>query len=62
MNPIVLEQSGYSMLNRNCELHTIPCCLEYGISFMPYRALQSGFLRFAERAAIPPDHYLYEAI
>ena len=25
-------------------------------------ALQSGFLRFAERAAIPPDHYLYEAI
>lgn len=44
MNPIVLEQSGYSMLNRSRELDTIQCCLEYGISFMPYRALQSGFL------------------
>ena len=43
-HPIVLEQSGYSMINRSRELDTIPCCLEYGISFMPYRALQSGFL------------------
>ena len=43
MNPIVLEQSGYSMLTRSSELDRIPCCLDYGISFMPYRALQSGF-------------------
>ncbi len=57
MNPIVLEQSGYSMLNRSCELDTIPCCLEYGISFMPYRALQSGFLagRYKKGEPVPPD-------
>ncbi len=57
MNPIVLEQSGYSMLNRSCELDRIPCCLEYGISFMPYRALQSGFLadRYKKGEPIPQD-------
>ncbi len=57
MNPIVLEQSGYSMLNRKCELDTIPCCLEYGISFMPYRALQSGFLsgRYKKGEPVPED-------
>lgn len=56
-NPIVLEQSGYSMLNRSCELDSIPCCLEYGISFMPYRALQSGFLsgRYKKGEPIPDD-------
>ena len=57
MNPIVLEQSGYSMLNRSCELDRIPCCLEYGISFMPYRALQSGFLsgRYKKGEPVPED-------
>jgi len=57
MNPIVLEQSGYSMLNRGCELDRIPCCLAYGISFMPYRALQSGFLagRYRKGEPIPQD-------
>lgn len=57
MNPIVLEQSGYSMLNRGRELDTIPCCLEYGISFMPYRALQSGFLsgRYKKGESAPAD-------
>lgn len=57
MNPIVLEQSGYSMLNRSRELDTIPCCQEYGISFMPYRALQSGFLsgRYKQGEPIPED-------
>ncbi|MEM7133395.1 MAG: aldo/keto reductase [Chloroflexota bacterium] len=57
MNPIVLEQSGYSMLNRSRELDTISCCLEYGISFMPYRALQSGFLsgRYKKGDPIPED-------
>ena len=57
MNPIVLEQSGYSMLNRSCELDKIPCCLEYGISFMPYRALQSGFLagKYKKGASVPED-------
>jgi aryl-alcohol dehydrogenase-like predicted oxidoreductase len=57
MNPIVLEQSGYSMLNRRCELDSIPCCLEYGISFMPYRALQSGFLagRYKKGEPVPQD-------
>lgn len=57
MNPIVLEQSGYSMLNRSSELERIPCCLEYGISFMPYRALQSGFLsgRYKKGEPIPED-------
>ena len=57
MNPIVLEQSGYSMLNRSCELDTIPCCLEYGVSFMPYRALQSGFLsgRYEKGESVPED-------
>ncbi len=57
MNPIVLEQSGYSMLNRSCELEKIPCCQEYGISFMPYRALQSGFLtgRYQKDAPVPED-------
>lgn len=57
MNPIVLEQSGYSMLNRKCESETIPCCLEYGISFMPYRALQSGFLsgRYKRGESAPED-------
>ena len=57
MNPLVLEQSGYSMLNRSCELDKIPCCLEYGISFMPYRALQSGFLsgRYKKGASAPDD-------
>lgn len=56
-NPIVLEQSGYSMLNRGRELDTIPCCLEYGISFMPYRALQSGFLtgRYKKGDPVPED-------
>ena len=53
MNPIVLEQSGYSMINRSCELDKIPCCLEYGISFMPYRALQSGFLADRYRKGVP---------
>ena len=57
LNPIVLEQSGYSMINRSCELDKIPCCLEYGISFMPYRALQSGFLagRYQKGEPIPQD-------
>ena len=57
MNPIVLEQSGYSMINRSCELDRIPCCLEYGISFMPYRALQSGFLadRYKKGEPVPKD-------
>lgn len=57
MNPLVLEQSGYSMLNRSSELERIPCCLEYGISFMPYRALQSGFLsgRYKKGDPIPED-------
>lgn len=57
MNPVVLEQSGYSMLNRGRELDTIPCCLEYGISFMPYRALQSGFLsgRYKKGEPVPED-------
>ena len=57
MNPLVLEQSGYSMLNRSCELDKIPCCLEFGISFMPYRALQSGFLagRYKKGEPIPQD-------
>lgn len=57
MNPIVLEQSGYSMLNRSSELERIPCCLEYGISFMPYRALQSGFLsgRYKKGDPVPGD-------
>lgn len=57
LNPIVLEQSGYSMLNRSCESDRIPCCLEYGISFMPYRALQSGFLadRYKKSEPIPQD-------
>lgn len=57
MNPIVLEQSGYSMINRGCEADKIPCCLEYGISFMPYRALQSGFLsgRYKKGAPVPED-------
>jgi aryl-alcohol dehydrogenase-like predicted oxidoreductase len=57
MNPIVLEQSGYSMLNRSSELDRIPCCLEYGISFMPYRALQSGFLsgRYKKGEPVPED-------
>ncbi len=57
MNPIVLEQSGYSMLNRSCELETIPCSLEYGISFMPYRALQSGFLsgRYTKGEPVPKE-------
>jgi aryl-alcohol dehydrogenase-like predicted oxidoreductase len=57
MNPIVLEQSGYSMINRNCESDRIPVCLEYGISFMPYRALQSGFLanRYQKGAPIAQD-------
>ncbi|MBX3053145.1 MAG: aldo/keto reductase [Caldilineaceae bacterium] len=57
MNPVVLEQSGYSMLNRSRELDTIPCCLEYGISFMPYRALQSGFLsgRYKQGEPVPED-------
>jgi len=53
MNPIVLEQSGYSMINRSCEFDKIPCCLEYGISFMPYRALQSGFLADRYRKGVP---------
>ena len=55
LNPIVLEQSGYSMLNRASESERIPCCLEYGISFMPYRALQSGFLsgRYKQGEPIP---------
>lgn len=57
MNPIVLEQSGYSMLNRSSELDRIPCCLEYGISFMPYRALQGGFLsgRYKKGEPVPED-------
>ena len=57
MNPIVLEQSGYSMLNRGSESDRIPVCLEYGISFMPYRALQSGFLsgRYKKGDSIPAD-------
>lgn len=57
MNPVVLEQSGYSMLNRGRELDTIPCCLEYGISFMPYRALQSGFLsgRYKKGEPVPEE-------
>lgn len=57
MNPIVLEQSGYSMINRSSEQDRIPCCLEYGISFMPYRALQSGFLanRYKKGEPIPQD-------
>lgn len=57
MNPIVLEQSGYSMLNRSCELDKMPCCQEYGISFMPYRALQSGFLtgKYKRGEPIPQD-------
>lgn len=57
MNPIVLEQSGYSMLNRSSELDRIPCCLEYGVSFMPYRALQSGFLsgRYKKGESAPED-------
>lgn len=57
MNPIVLEQSGYSMINRSSESDRIPVCLEYGISFMPYRALQSGFLadRYRKGEPIPQD-------
>ena len=57
MNPCVLEQSGYSMLNRSSELDRIPCCLEYGISFMTYRALQSGFLsgRYKKGEPVPDD-------
>ena len=62
MNPIALEQSGYSMLNRGCELDKIPCCLEYGISFMPYRALQSGFLadKYKKDEPIPQDTGVWE--
>ena len=45
------------MLNRSSELERIPCCLEYWISFMPYRALQSGFLsgRYKKGDPIPED-------
>ena len=57
MSPIAVEQSGYSMLNRGSEAERIPVCLEYGISFMPYRALQSGFLsgRYKKGDPVPDD-------
>ena len=45
------------MLNRGSEADRIPVCLEYGISFMPYRALSSGFLsgRYKKGEPMPDE-------
>ena len=44
LEPFVSAQPEYSMLDRRPEAELIPCCEAYGLGFLPFYPLASGFL------------------
>jgi aryl-alcohol dehydrogenase-like predicted oxidoreductase len=44
LESFVVEQSSYSIIDRQVEAELIPCCREYNIGFVCYRPLAEGFL------------------
>jgi aryl-alcohol dehydrogenase-like predicted oxidoreductase len=44
LEPFVVEQSNYNIIDRGVEGELIPCCQAYNIGFAAYRPLAEGFL------------------
>ncbi len=44
LEPFVVVQSQYNLLDRNIESELVPCCQAYGVGVVPWGPLASGFL------------------
>ncbi len=44
MNPLVSEQSVYSLIKRTVELEVVPACRHYGMGIIPWSPLAGGLL------------------
>ena len=53
LEPFVVVQSQYNMLNIGIETELAPCCQKYGIGVIPWAPLASGFL--TDSPQVPPS-------
>jgi aryl-alcohol dehydrogenase-like predicted oxidoreductase len=44
LNPFIAIQMKYNLLERSVEQEIVPCCVEHGVSVIPWGPLASGFL------------------